>query len=139
MLDRIDNRIYGNDMFDGVLRGILECPGTVYFIAEEISDVGFIMKQALQLLQEGCQSFCVYGQYADLWMRIIDETDILMNPKANYETKIQIQCCESLDEFMDKLMIEKECSEGEECCIIYDNREVYLKIIEMFNTSLVTE
>lgn len=63
-MDRNDN-LHILDLIGGTVCHTADRDSVYFFITDEISDTGFIMKTVLNLMDKGCNTFYFYGKYKD--------------------------------------------------------------------------
>lgn len=88
-----------------------------FFITDEISDMGFIMKTALNLMDKGCNTFYFYGNYKDIWHRTVKDLFRQSGMNGKY-----LRSCNSIDDTAGKAA--SFLNSGRDVCLLYDSREL---------------
>ncbi len=57
MAEKEKNRLHIRDLIDGLCGNMTDSDGICFFIADEISDTGFIMKTVLNLMNKDARLF----------------------------------------------------------------------------------
>ena len=65
------NRLHIWDLIDGLCGNMADSDGVCFFIADEISDTGFIMKTVLNLMNKGCTAFYFLGNHKGIWYKTV--------------------------------------------------------------------
>lgn len=71
-LDR-ENKLHVRDLAGEPCSNVTDSDGVYFFIADKISDTGFIMKTALNLMNKRCNAFCFFGKYKDIWHKTVED------------------------------------------------------------------
>ncbi|MDE7266623.1 MAG: hypothetical protein K2N89_04070 [Lachnospiraceae bacterium] len=91
-MDR-ENKLHIRDLISGPSCDAAGSDSVYFFIADEISDTGFIMKTALDLMNKGCNAFCFSGKYKDIWHKTVE--DVFNQSNAECEN---LRSCDSIDD-----------------------------------------
>lgn len=65
------NKLHIRDLIDGLCGNMADRDGVCFFIADEISDTGFIMKTVLNLMNKGCKTFYFFGKHKGIWYKTV--------------------------------------------------------------------
>lgn len=68
-----ENKLHIRDLVSESGSNDADSRGVYFFIADKISDTGFIMKTALNLMNKGCGDFYFWGKYKDLWHKTVED------------------------------------------------------------------
>ena len=71
-MDR-ENKLHVRDLVGESCSNVADSDGVYFFIADKISDTGFIMKTALNLMNKGCNAFYFFGKYKDIWHKTVED------------------------------------------------------------------
>ena len=91
--------------------------GVYFFITDEISDTGFIMKTTLNLMDKGCNTFYFYGKYKDIWYRTVKDLFKQSGIHGKY-----LRSCNSIDDTAGKAA--SFLNSGRDVFLLYDSREL---------------
>lgn len=109
-----DNKLHIEDMLSGAGRNVADRNSIYFFIADEISDTGFIMKTVLNLMDKGCKSFYFFGKYKEIWHKTVE--DMFKQSHTDYEN---ISSCDSIDDAAKKAA--KFLNSGREVYLLCDS------------------
>ena len=105
------------DLIGGTASDTTYRDSVYFFITDEISDTGFIMKTALNLMDKGCNTFYFYGKYKDIWHRTVKDLFRQSGMNGKY-----LRNCDSIDDTAGKAV--SFLNSGRDVCLLYDSREL---------------
>ena len=111
------DRLHILDLIGGTASDTADRDSIIFFITDEISDTGFIMKTALSLINEGCNTFYFYGKYKDIWHRTVKD----LFRQSGMDCKI-LRRCDSIDDTARKAA--SFLNSNRDVCLLYDSCEL---------------
>lgn len=111
------DRLHILDLIGGTARDVVDGNDAYFIIVDEISDMGFIMKTALNLMDKECNTFYFYGKYKDIWHRTVKD----LFRQSGMDCKI-LRSCDSIDDTARKAA--SFLNSGRDVCLLYDSREL---------------
>ncbi len=115
-MDRNDH-LHVLDLIGETVCDVADRDSVYFFIADEISDTGFIMKTVLSLMDKGCNTFCFYGKYKDIWHRTVKE----LFKQSGMDCK-NLSSCGSMDDTVGKAAL--FLNSGRDIYLLYDIHEL---------------
>lgn len=115
-MDR-DNHLHILDLIERIVCDTADRDSVIFFITDEISDTGFIMKTALNLMNKGCNIFYFYGKYKDIWHRTVKD----LSRQSDMDSK-NLRSCDSIDDTAEKAA--SFLNSGRDVCLLYDSHEL---------------
>lgn len=88
-----NNNLHILDLIGRTSSEAAERDSVYFFITDEISDTGFIMKTVLNLMDKGCNTFYFYGKYKDIWHRTVKDLSGLSDMDCK-----NLGNCDSIDD-----------------------------------------
>ena len=121
-MDR-ENKLHIRDLVGESCSNVADSDGIYFFIADKISDTGFIMKTALNLMNKGCNAFYFFGKYKDIWHKTVE--DIFDQSNADCEN---LTSCGSIDDAAQKAAA--FLNRGRDVYLLCDSRELCSTVID---------
>lgn len=88
----------------------------IFFITDELSDTGFIMKTALNLMDKGCNTFYFYGKYKDIWHMTVKD----LSGQSDMDCKY-LRSCDDINDTAGKAA--SFLNSGRDVYLLYDSHE----------------
>lgn len=111
------DRLHILDLIGGTAGETADRDSINFFITDEISDTGFMMKTSLNLINKGCNTFYFYGKYKDIWHRTVKD----LFRQSGMDCKI-LRSCDSIDDTARKAA--SFLNSNRDVCLLYDSREL---------------
>ena len=90
------NKLHIRDLVSGGGSCMTDRDSVHFFIVDEISDMVFVMKTVLNLMDMGCNTFYFLGKYKDIWYRTAEG----MIRQSDAGCKF-LKCCDGIDDAAD--------------------------------------
>lgn len=91
------NKLHIRDLIDGLCGDMEDRGGVCFFIADEISDMGFIMKTVLNLMKKGCTAFYFFGNHKGIWYKTVRDLADRSGPECK-----ELGMFDSMDDMAEK-------------------------------------
>lgn len=114
---KINSKLHMADLISRACGGMEDGDSVHFFIADEISDTGFIMKTVLNLMDKGCNTFYFYGKYKDIWHTTVKD----LFEQSGMDCK-NLRSCDSMDDAARKAA--SFLNSGRDVYLFYDSREL---------------
>lgn len=112
-----NNNLHIMDLIGRTASDAADRDSVYFFITDEISDTGFIMKTVLNIMDKGCNTFYFYGKYKDIWHRTVKD----LSGPSNMECK-NLGNCDSIDDTAGKAA--SFLNRGRDVYLLYDSHEL---------------
>ncbi len=108
---------------------------SVFFIAENTSEVGYIKKELLKFITAGCTDFHICGKYRELWNTALAELHKQIYPNSD-DKQISIYTYSDLNEMVNILSesTKEKYFVPTDFYLIYDDSILYKKAVYSINS-----